>query len=102
MKVYYGHPRGLVAQVDPALEQQVLDVPSDKGEADIHHHLEADHLGRGVEVTERTGGLAGAGHGAAAKRPILKLGAFSLTVPDQATSRLRGNSATGIHTPTRE
>ena len=57
------HPHGLVAQVDPALEQQVLDVPEAERVLNIHHHYPTDHLGRRVEVAERAGGFAGAGHG---------------------------------------
>ena len=62
------HPHGLVANVDPALEQQVLDVAQAQREADVHHHHQADHLGRGVEVAERTGRFAWAGHSAALAR----------------------------------
>ena len=54
-----------MADVDPALEQQVLDVPQRQLEPHLHHDHQADHLGRGVEVAERTGGFAGARHGAA-------------------------------------
>lgn len=55
-------PHCLMAQVDAAFEQQVLDVPQGQWEADIHHHHEADHLGRRVEIPEWIGGLARAGH----------------------------------------
>jgi hypothetical protein len=36
---------GLVADVDPALGQQVFDVPQTQRESLIHHHDEADDLG---------------------------------------------------------
>jgi hypothetical protein len=39
------HPHGLVADVDAALEQQVLDVPQRQRETHVHHHDQADHLG---------------------------------------------------------
>ena len=39
------HPHCLVANVDPSLEQQVLDVPEAERVLHIHHHDEADHLG---------------------------------------------------------
>ena len=56
------HPHRLVADVDPAFEQQVLDVPEAQGVLRVHHHHQADHFGRGVEVAERAGGFAGARH----------------------------------------
>ncbi len=37
--------RKRVANVDPALEQQILDVPQRQREVDIHYHHEADDLG---------------------------------------------------------
>ena len=39
------HPHRLVADVDPAFEQQVLHVPQAQGVLHVHHH-QADHLGR--------------------------------------------------------
>ena len=42
----------LMADVDTALEQQILDLSQRQGVADIHHHREADDLGRTVEVAE--------------------------------------------------
>jgi hypothetical protein len=42
-----------MADVDAALEEQVLDLAQRQRIADIHHHHEADHLGRTVETTER-------------------------------------------------
>ena len=46
-----------MADVDLALEQQVLHVPQGEREAHVHQHDEADHLGRGVEALERGRGL---------------------------------------------
>ena len=37
-------PHGLVADVDPALGQQILDVPKRQRIFDVHHHDEADYL----------------------------------------------------------
>ena len=54
-------PHGLVAKIDAAFEQQVLDVAQAQREPDVHHHYQSDHLGRGVEIAERTDGL-GAAH----------------------------------------
>jgi hypothetical protein len=41
-----------VANVDAALEQQVLDLTERQRIADIHHHREADNFGRAVEIGE--------------------------------------------------
>lgn len=48
-------PHGFVANVDPALEQQVFHVPQALRKPDVHHDDEADDLGRGVEIAERAG-----------------------------------------------
>jgi len=45
-------PYRLVADVDAPLEQNILDLSQRQRIADIHHHREADHLGRAVEITE--------------------------------------------------
>ena len=41
--------------VDTALVQRVLDVPQRKRVANIHHHREADDLGRLFETVEKAG-----------------------------------------------
>jgi hypothetical protein len=46
-------PYRLVADVDAPLEEQIFDLPQRQRIADIHHHREADDLGRTVEITER-------------------------------------------------
>jgi hypothetical protein len=46
-------PNRLVADIDSPLEQNILDLSQRQRIADIHHHHEADHLGRVVEITER-------------------------------------------------
>ena len=57
----------LMADLDPALMQQVFDVPQQKREADIKHHREADDLWDRLEVAER----GAFGHtGRLARRPI--------------------------------
>jgi len=43
----------LMANVDPALGQQILDVPQRQRLFDVHHHDEADHRRRAVELAER-------------------------------------------------
>ncbi len=43
----------LVADVDTAFEQQILDIPEQKREPHILHHHQADHLRRRIETPER-------------------------------------------------
>ena len=43
----------LVADIDPALVQTVLDVPQLQREPDVEHHRQSDDLRRGLEVLER-------------------------------------------------
>jgi hypothetical protein len=45
-------PHGFVADVDPALVQQVIDVAERQREADIQHHGQSDDLGRRLEIAE--------------------------------------------------
>jgi hypothetical protein len=45
-----GH--GFVADIDSALEQQIFYLSQGQRITDVHHHREADHLGRAVEITE--------------------------------------------------
>lgn len=44
---------GFVADIDPAFEQQIFDLPQRERIANVHHHREADDLGRTVEIAER-------------------------------------------------
>ena len=46
-------PHSLVADINPAFEEQVLDLPQREGIADVEHHREADYLRRAVEIAER-------------------------------------------------
>ena len=46
-------PHGLMADVDAALEQEILDLSQRQGVTDIQHHRAADYLRRTVEITER-------------------------------------------------
>ena len=48
-------PHRFMAGVDPPFVQQVFDVSKRKGEPDVHHHRQADDLGRGLEITEGAG-----------------------------------------------
>jgi len=45
-------PDRLVADIDAALGQEVLDLAQRQRIAGVHHHREADHFGRTVEVEE--------------------------------------------------
>jgi hypothetical protein len=42
----------LVTDVEAPLEEQIFDLPQRQRIADIHHHREADDLGRTVEISE--------------------------------------------------
>ena len=55
-------PYRFMTDVDPTLEQQVLDVPQRQREAHVHQHHQPDHLRRRVEVAKRTGWLAKTRH----------------------------------------
>src|SRR5271170_6469551 len=46
-------PDGLVADVDPAFGQQILDVAQRQRISHIHHHDQTDDLRRAVEISER-------------------------------------------------
>ena len=46
-------PDGLVADVDPALGQQILDVAQRQWVSHVHHHDQTDDLWRAVEISER-------------------------------------------------
>ena len=75
-----GRPQ--MADVDPALEQQVFQIAQRQRIANVHHHHEADHLGRGVETPERTRWLAGAGMLCPYSAPLtLPAAHFGLTMP---------------------
>jgi hypothetical protein len=41
-----------VADIDATLEQEIFYLPQRQRIADIHHHSEANHLGRTIETTE--------------------------------------------------
>lgn len=52
----------LVANINPALGQQVLYIPQTQRKPHIHHHNQADDLRRRVEIAKRTGWFARSGH----------------------------------------
>ena len=51
-----------MADVDAALEGEILDIAERQREADLQHRHELDHLGRAVEPAERISGLGFASH----------------------------------------
>ena len=51
-----------MADVDAALEQQILDVAQRQRIVNVHHHNEPDDLGRAVEIAERIVGLRRTGY----------------------------------------
>src|SRR5260370_41671634 len=46
-------PDRLMANVDPALSQEVLDVAQRQRVFHVHHHDQTDHFWRAVEISER-------------------------------------------------
>src|SRR5208337_110736 len=46
-------PDRLMADVDPALGQEILDVAQRKRVLHVHHHDQTDHFWRAVEISER-------------------------------------------------
>jgi hypothetical protein len=46
-------PDSLMADVDPALMQQILHIAEREREPDVHHHCQANDLGARFEVTKR-------------------------------------------------
>src|SRR5271157_1941702 len=73
-------PDRLMADVDPALGQEILDVAQRQRVSHVHHHDQTDDLWRAVEISERV-----------AHRPSLPRAkassAFCLTVPSERVSR---------------
>ncbi len=41
-----------MADFDPALVQQIFDIPQRKWKPDVQHHRKTDDLGTGLEVLE--------------------------------------------------
>ena len=46
-------PHGLMADVDPALRQEILDIAQRQRVSHIHHHHQANDFWRAVEIPER-------------------------------------------------
>src|SRR5260370_31068887 len=46
-------PDGLMADVDPALGQKILDVAQRQRVFDVHHHDQTDHFLRTTQISER-------------------------------------------------
>ena len=50
-------PNGFVADIDDRFEQKIFDLTERQRIADVHHHSQADDLGRTVEISERSSQL---------------------------------------------
>jgi len=50
-------PHRLVANIYPALEQEILDIAQAERIENLHHHYQPDHLGRRVEIAGHVGFL---------------------------------------------
>lgn len=55
-------PHRFMADIDPALEQEIFHVPQAQRKPDIQHYHQPDDLRRGVKVPERISGFAWARH----------------------------------------
>src|SRR5437667_1800229 len=80
-------PDGLIADVDPALGQEILDVAQRQRESHVHHHDQTDDLWRAVEISER------AAHGMKLPRSEAPR-ALGLTKPSGRADYLRRLSPT--------
>jgi hypothetical protein len=74
-------PNRLVADVDPALSEQILDVTQRQRVSHIHHHDQTDDLWRAVEIAKRVG------HGACLTQPQYAR-PFALTPPSRTVLAL--------------
>jgi hypothetical protein len=63
-------PNRLAADIDAALEQEILDLSQRKWKSDVHRHREADHLARAVETAERIAHCGRLGNLARRLKPI--------------------------------
>ncbi|HLY56511.1 MAG TPA: LysR substrate-binding domain-containing protein [Stellaceae bacterium] len=80
-------PHSLVADVDPALEQEVFDVPQRERVADVHHDHEPDYLRRAVKIPERVGRFC---HARRLCDALLPDDEFALTTPEAIIYTQRG------------
>ena len=69
-------PHRLMADIDAALEQNVLDLAQRQRIPDIHHHRQADDFGRRVEITEQIS------HPQRLRTGLAASSQFGLTVPN--------------------
>ncbi|MEP6869911.1 MAG: hypothetical protein ABJA20_15505, partial [Novosphingobium sp.] len=58
-------PHRLVAQVNPTLKKQVLNISQRQRKTDVHHDYKPDYLGRGMEISEWAGRFARSRHATA-------------------------------------
>ena len=48
-------PNSILADINATLKQQIFDLSKRERITDVHHHREADHLGRAIEITKGDG-----------------------------------------------
>ena len=75
-------PDRLMADVDPALGQEILDVAQRQRVLHVHHHDQTDHFWRAVEISERVT------HGLKLPQPK-RSQKIALTVPSRRAKRIR-------------
>ena len=88
-------PPGLVADIDPALEQQIFDLPQGERIVDLKHHREADHHGGAVEVAERISHCRRQGVTFARLKPIWSDNALRYVLLPMSPSRTMRDLAEG-------
>jgi len=76
-----------MADIDAALEQNVLDLAQRQRIPDIHHHRQADDFGRRVEITEQISHPQRLRTGLASLKPIWSDSAQPRTLTHQARDR---------------
>ena len=68
-------PHRFVADIDPAFEQQIFNLPQRERIADVHHHMR--RITSGELLKQRKGLRIAAGYGS----PVLGSSQFALTMP---------------------
>ena len=81
-------PHRLVTDIDAAFVQQIFDLAQRQRVADIHHHREADDLGRRVEIAERIFHPRRLRTGLASLKPIWSDSAFGENATDSVVKVL--------------
>ncbi len=80
-------PHGFVADINAPLEQEILDLSQRKRITDVHHHREADHLGRPVEIAKRVTHRRRLRNAPPRLKPIYSDNAFTATMTTTDSGR---------------